>query len=153
MCREGLTVDNGRWTTDDSRRPASVGQSGKETPYSFYALLKLFCDWEVQVTLVPHEEPHRFIQSFCNLIEYSGKFTESFLFLWRSRKFAKLRSTNPREARDNYFFFSESKYTVFFTELPRKLRLDPKASTDIKRTTNTVLRDPKIYVEYVQDAI
>jgi hypothetical protein len=78
---------------------------------------------------------------------------ESFLFLWRSRKFAKLQSTNPREAKDIYLFFFQRKYIVFFTRIPGKLRLDRRASTDIKRTTNTVLRDPKMYVEYVQDAI
>ena len=132
--------------------PAPISQEGKETPYSFYALLTLFCDWEGQVTLVPHEEPHHVTQNFYNLLEYFGKFMESFLFLWRSRKFANLRSTNPREARDYYFFF-QPKCTVFFTGRPRKLRLDRKASMDIKKTINTILRYPQIYAEYVQDAI
>jgi len=124
--------------------PTPIGQSGKEAPFSFYELLKLFCDWEGQVTLVPHEEPHHFTQSFCYLLEYPGKFVESFLFLWRSRKFAKLRSTNRREAREDYFFFSEPKCSVFVTELLRKLILDRKASPDIKKTTNTILQDPKM---------
>ena len=86
------------------------------------------------MTLVPHVEPYHFTQSFYNLLECSGKFMESFLFLWLSRKFAKLRSTNQSEARDDYFFFSEPKFTVFFPGLSRKLRFDRKASTGIKRT-------------------
>jgi len=78
--------------------PAPIGKAGKETPYSFYALLTLFCDWEGHVTLVPHEEPHHLTQNFYKILECSGKFMESFLFLWaipricKSAKYESARS-------------------------------------------------------------
>jgi len=88
--------------------PAPISQAGKKRLTLSTHFLTLFCDWEGQVTQVPHEEPHHFTQNFYNLLECSGKFMESFLFLWRSRRFANLRCTNPREARDDNFFFNQS---------------------------------------------
>jgi len=57
--------------------PAPLSNAGKETPCSFYALLASFCNWEEQVTLVPHEEPHHFTHSFFNLLESSWNLSYS----------------------------------------------------------------------------